>query len=109
MNRSSATMAVLSALLASALVYADNGASKAPLAIDAQDPPSRNAATADSARPVDTSRVSGSNDIYRVKIRNMTDGTSDAAARDPSEVFGHAGYYLYDLNAWAMVSSGPIV
>ena len=29
--------------------------------------------------------------------------------RDPIQVFGTAGYYLYDMDAWQAVASGPIL
>ena len=38
----------------------------------------------------------------------VTDAERERLA-EPIEVFGRAGYYLYDLDAWAMVSSGPII
>lgn len=57
----------------------------------------------------DTLRVAGSNDIYRLQIRDMADAASVAPVRDPGELFGKPGYYLYDMDAWSMVSSGPII
>jgi hypothetical protein len=88
MKRLAAPAVILSLLMAAVLAHADD---------------------ADFDRPTDTARVSASNDIYRAKIGDMVDAASGAKARDPILVFGKAGYYLYDLDAWAMVSSGPII
>jgi hypothetical protein len=66
-------------------------------------------ASAENRRAPDTPRVMGANDIYRLKIHDMSDADSAAAVREQSWDFGESGYYLYDLDAWAMVSSGPII
>lgn len=79
------------------------------MAFGFEPPSSRQAAYADFGRPGESLRVSGSNDIYRAKISDMAVAATAARPRDPIEVFGKAGYYLYDLDAWAMVSSGPII
>jgi hypothetical protein len=66
-------------------------------------------ASADEPRAPDTQRVNGANDIYRLKIHDMSNADSAAAVREQSWQFTESGYYLYDLDAWAMVSSGPII
>jgi hypothetical protein len=101
--------AALSLLLAAAGSPADEGAWTPWMVEHAGRESSREPAYADFGRPADTVRVSGSNDIYRAKIGAMADVASGASARDPSRVFGPAGYYLYDLDAWAMVSSSPSI
>jgi len=99
----------VSLLIAAAVSHADEGA-WTPLMIEhAGHASGAEPAYADFGRPDDTLRVSGSNDIYRAKIRTMTDAAGGADARDPIRVFGPAGYYLYDLDAWAMVASGPVI
>jgi hypothetical protein len=109
MKQLTAPAAALALLMASGFSYADDGASDPLTVVDAELPSSRAVAAAGVGAPGDSARVSGSNDIYRVQIRNMTDAMSDARARDPIVVFGQAGYYLYGVDAWAMVSSGPII
>jgi hypothetical protein len=66
-------------------------------------------AGADEPAAPDTLRVKGANDIYRLKIHDMSNADSDADVREQSWQFAQSGYYLYDLDAWAMVSSGPII
>jgi hypothetical protein len=51
------------------------------------------------SHPIESLRVSGSNDIYRDKIRDLP-LTFDAAG---------VGFHPYDLDTWARVSSGPII
>jgi hypothetical protein len=66
----------------------------------------------DSTASDDTSRVTGANDIYRVKIVSIPSVPSIADSsrfRIPIEVYGKAGYYLYDNDAWDMVSSDPFI
>jgi hypothetical protein len=111
MSKSILPTAILMLLVASAVAHSeDDGALKALVAFDARSPSrGEDVAYADFGRPGDTLRVSGSNDIYRAKIRPPTTATSGSRARDPIEVFGNAGYYLYDLDARAMVPSGRII
>jgi hypothetical protein len=91
--------AILPLLMASMLAYgADNGS-----------PSSREALYTAFGHPNESARVSGSNDIYRAKIRDRPVAATRQRLAEPVEVFGRAGYYLYDLDAWAMVSSGPII
>jgi hypothetical protein len=85
MSQSTVTAAVLSLLLAAALAPAD--------------------ARADD----ETARVTGANDIYRVKIDQVPTVADGFRDRIPIEVYGKAGYYLYDNEAWAMASSGPFI
>jgi hypothetical protein len=66
-------------------------------------------APADDRPAPDTLRVKGANDIYLLKIHDMTEGDSAAAVGEQSWQLAQSGYYLYDLDAWAMVSSGPII
>ena len=101
--------ALLSMLLASTLALSDDISGQS-LAVLSHDPSSsQDPAYADSGRPDDTSRVTAANDIYRAKIHDIDGAASDAPARVPSELFGPSGSYLYDLDAWAMVSSGPVI
>jgi hypothetical protein len=66
-------------------------------------------ASADEPRAPDTLRVKGANDIYRLKIHDMSNADSAADVREQSWQFARSGYYLYDLDAWTMVTSGPII
>jgi hypothetical protein len=66
-------------------------------------------AAADDRPAPDTLRVKGANDIYRLKIHDMSNADSATAVDEQSWQFAKSGYYLYDLDAWAMVSSGPII
>jgi hypothetical protein len=102
-------VAAVSLLIAAAVSHADAGAWTPLMVEHAGRPSGAQLAYADFGRPDDTLRVSGSNDIYRAKIRDMADAASGADARDPIRVFGPAGYYLYDLDAWAMVAPGPVI
>jgi hypothetical protein len=104
-----APAALLWMLLASTLAHTDDSAGKTLTAVNFASAASPDPADADFGRPDDTARVTGSNDIYRAKIHDIGDATGDARALDPIDVFGQSGYYLYDLNAWTMVSSGPII
>jgi hypothetical protein len=61
------------------------------------------------SHPIESLRVSGANDIYRDKISDVAASFDDASLRDPVGLFGKSDFYLYDLDAWAMVSSGPII
>lgn len=61
------------------------------------------------SQPIESLRVSGANDIYRAKIRYLAVNLNDACGRDPIGLFGKSDFYPYDLDAWAMVSSGPII
>jgi len=90
MSQSTMTAAVLSMLLAAVL---------APTDIRAADPSAAN----------ETARVSGANDIYRVKTNPGPTVIDGLRFRLPIEVYGKAGYYLYDNDAWDMVSSGPFI
>ena len=100
---------VVSLLIAAAVSHADQGAWTPLMVEHAGLQSSPELANVDFGRPDDTLRVSGSNDIYRAKISDMADAASAVSARDPIRVFGPAGYYLYDLDAWAMVVSGPVI
>jgi hypothetical protein len=42
-------------------------------------------------------------------VSASTPATDEARVRDPIQVFGTAGYYLYDMDAWQAVASGPTV
>jgi hypothetical protein len=84
------TAAVLSMLLAAVLAPTDIRA-------------------ADASAAEETARVSGTNDIYRVKTNPGPTVIDGLRFRLPIEVYGKAGYYLYDNDAWAMVSSGPFI
>jgi hypothetical protein len=102
-----APAALLTLLMASALTHADD-ALPAWVVLNLQSPSSAEVvAYAASGRADDTLRVSGSNDIYRAKIQSVPAGPS--GARAATEEFDKAGIYLYDFDAWAMVSSGPII
>jgi hypothetical protein len=101
--------AVMALLLAAAVSHADQGAWTPLMVEHAARRSSAQFAYADFGRPDDTLRVSGANDIYRAKIRAMADAVGGADARDPIRVFGPAGDYLYDVDAWAMVASGPVI
>jgi hypothetical protein len=101
--------AAVALLIAAAVSHADGGAWTPLMVEHSGRASSRELADANFGRPDDTLRVSGSNDIYRAKIGDMADAASGASARDPIRVSGPAGYYLYDFDAWAMVSSGPII
>jgi hypothetical protein len=61
------------------------------------------------AHPDESLRVSGSNDIYRSKISDDPLAPLGPRPLDPIDLFGDAGYYLYDLDSWAMVASGPSI
>jgi hypothetical protein len=107
-----APAALLSMLLASTLAHTDDAAGKRVSAFTIEPAWSLDAAYADFGRSDDTARVTGSNDIYRAKIHDIGDATGDARAGDPIDpidLFGQSGYHLYDLDAWTMVSSGPII
>ena len=110
MRQLTAPAAIVALLMVSALARSDDdGGALKPLVVFNLQSPSSGENVADFGRQGDTLRVSGYNDIYLAKIRSITAATSDSRARDPIKVFGKAGYYLYDLDAWAMVSSGPII
>jgi hypothetical protein len=110
MRQLTAPAAIVALLMVSALAHSDDdGGALKPLVVFNLQSPSSGENVADFGRQGDTLRVSGYNDIYLAKIRSITAATSDSRARDPIKVFGKAGYYLYDLDAWAMVSSGPII
>ena len=109
MRQLTAPAAIVALLMASALAHSNDGGALKPLVVFNLQSPSSGENVADFGRQGDTLRVSGYNDIYLAKIRSITAATSDSKARDPIKVFGKAGYYLYDLDAWAMVSSGPII
>jgi hypothetical protein len=102
-------LAVVALLIAAAVSHAAQGAWTSLMVEHAGHPSGAPLAYADFGRPDDSLRVSGANDIYRAKIRDMADAASGADARNPIRVFGPAGYYLYDLDAWAMVASGPVI
>ena len=90
MSQSTMTAAVLSMLLAAVLAPTDIRA-------------------ADASAAEETAPVSGTNDIYRVKTNPGPTVIDGLRFRLPIEVYGKAGYYLYDNDAWAMVSSGPFI
>jgi hypothetical protein len=91
MSQSTVSAAMLSLLLAAALTPADARGADAGAATD------------------DSARVIGANDIYRVKIESLPTTPDSDRVRTPIEVFGKAGYYLYDTDAWDMVSSDPFI
>jgi hypothetical protein len=101
--------AAVALLIAAAVSHADEGAWTPLMVEQSGRASSRQLADANFGRPEDTVRMSGSNAIYRAKIRDMADAASGASARDPIHVSGPAGYDLYDFDAWAMVLSGPII
>lgn len=96
MSQSTVTAAALSLLLSGVLL---------PGEVRAADGSGRDASD-------DTSRVIGANDIYRAKIESLPSLASVADGirfRAPMEVYGKAGYYLYDNDAWVMASSDPFI
>jgi len=93
MSQSTVSAAVLSLLLAAALVPGEVRAADASGG-DGSD---------------DTSRVIGANDIYRAKIASVPSVADGIRFRAPMEVYGKAGYFLYDNDAWAMASSDPFI
>jgi len=66
------------------------------------------AGAADVAATDETARVIGANDIYRVKIESVPTIEDGLSVRLPIQVYGSAGYYLYDHDAWAMTPDGPM-
>jgi hypothetical protein len=109
MKRSTGPAAVLWMLMASTRAHSDDVTGR-PNALLDFDPGSKpDTAYTDFGRPDGSARVTGANDIYRAKIHDSDLAAGGDRPRDPIEVFGQSGYYLYDLDAWAMVSSGPII
>ena len=100
---------LLSMLVASTLALSHDLAGQSLTVSNPGPSSSRDPVYADVGRPDDTARVTAANDIYRAKIHDIDGAASDAPARDSSDLFGPWGYYLYDLDAWAMVSSGPVI
>jgi hypothetical protein len=90
---------VLSLLMASIDVYADDSAVAS----------TQEAIYTAFSHPNESLRVSGSNDIYRDKISDLAVTFDEASVRDPIGLFGKSDFYLYDLDAWTMVSSGPVI
>jgi hypothetical protein len=109
MKSLTAPAALMSMLIVSTLAHSDEVARQALTVSNLEVSSSPDTVYADLDRPDDTSRVTGANDIYRAKIHDVDVARSDAEPRDPIEVFGASGYYLYDLDAWTMVSSGPVI
>jgi hypothetical protein len=104
-----AGLAAVVSLLITAVSHADQDAWTPLMVKHAGLQSSPKLANVDFGRPDATLRVSGSNDIYRAKISELADAASAVSARDPIRVFGPAGYYLYDLDAWAMVVTGRVI
>jgi len=63
----------------------------------------------DFGRPGGSSRETEADDIYRVKISDSTAVPDDPTMRDQIQVIGNGDYYLYDVDAWKVVASGPII
>jgi hypothetical protein len=101
--------ALLSMLIAATLAHTDEVAQQPFTGFDPETSAPARSSYEDFGRPGESSRVAASNDIYRLKISDRPAGGIPDRARDPIEVFGNSGYYLYDLDAWEMVSSGPII
>jgi hypothetical protein len=100
----------VSLLMASVLASGADDAWQPFMAFDAATQPNRNAAYRDFGRlPSDSSKAADSYDLYKLQA-DPGDGASDGVTvRDPIQVFGQAGYYLYDVDAWQAVTSGPII
>jgi hypothetical protein len=99
----------LSLLVVSVFAYGDDGAWQPSIVFNTEAPLNWQAGYADFGRPGDSAPVSDASDAYRANIGGGDAATDGARVRDPIEVHGKAGYYLYDVDAWAMVSTGPII
>jgi hypothetical protein len=110
MTQSTVAAMVLSSLLAAALGSAAATAADATAADDT----AADATAPDSIAPAasasdESARVTGANDIYRAKIGSVPVVPDGFRLRVPIEVYGKAGYYLYDNDAWDMLSSDPFI
>jgi hypothetical protein len=96
-------------LLVSTLALSDDIAGQSLPVLNPDASSSRASVYAAFGRPDDTARISAANDIYRTKIHDIHGAASDALGRDPGALFGPSDFYLFDLDPWAMVSSGPVI
>jgi hypothetical protein len=104
------SVAAVSLLMASVLVSGADDAWQPFMAFDAAAQSNRNAAYRDFGRlPADSSQAADSDDVYKLKAEPGTVPSDGVTLRDPIRVFGQAGYYLYDVDAWQAVTSGPII
>jgi hypothetical protein len=102
MKQLTAAAVLVTMLMATALAYAHEHAGKVFMAFHAIAASSRQATYSDFGRPGESMRVSGANDIYRVKISNMAATQSAAPIMGPyrsrsDSLFG-SGFIEASLN-----------
>jgi hypothetical protein len=103
------SVAAVSLLVASALASGADDAWQPLMAFDAAAQSKWQSGYADFGLPAGSLRVPGSDDIYRPQLDPGTVVNDGITVRDPIQEFGKAGDYLYDLDAWQAVASGPII
>jgi hypothetical protein len=101
MTRLMGPAAAVSLLMVSALASGADDAWQPFMAFDVAGQSSWQAAYGDFGRPV--------GDSPAVKIDPGSAGNDGVRVRDPMQVFGQAGYYLYDMDAWQALAAGPII
>jgi hypothetical protein len=93
--------AAVSLLMASGLASGADDTSQPMVSFASNAPSSWQAAYPDFGRP-----AAGSSE-GKIDLDSVTD--DGVRVPDPAQVFGAAGYYLYDLDAWQAVATGPII
>jgi hypothetical protein len=102
--------AAVSLLMAAALASGADDAWQPLMAFDAAAQWNWNAGYGDLGRPpADSPKAADPDDIYLRKLDPGAPASDAMTVRDPIEVFGQAGYYLYDMDAWQALASGPII
>jgi hypothetical protein len=100
----------VSLLMAAALASGADEAWQPLMAFDAAAQSNWKAGDGDFGRPpADSPKAADPDDMY---LRKLDPGapTGDAmTVHDPIEVLGQAGGYLYDMDAWQALTSGPII
>lgn len=93
--------AAVSLLMVSALASGADQTWQPTMSFAAKAPASWQASYPDFGRPAADSPA------VQIDLDAVTD--DGVRVSDPAQLFGPAGYYLYDLDAWQAVAAGPII
>jgi hypothetical protein len=101
MRRLTGSAAALSILIASALSSGADDAWLPFMTLDADAQSNWQVANGGFGLPAGSAQAG--------KIDPGTPANDGVKERDPLQVFGQAGYYLYDIDAWQAAAAGPII
>jgi hypothetical protein len=102
--------AAVSLLMAATLASGADEAWQPFISFDAAAQWNWNIAYRDFGRPAaDSPKAPAPDDLYQRKLDPGAVASDGVTGRDPIEVFSQPGYFLYDMDAWQALASGPII